>query len=566
MIGPKLAFSERLHADKYRLEGESFREAMGRVASALTDNDQDYQEFREILLGQRFLPAGRVQSAIGSTRGVTPYNCFVSGTIEDSYVDGHGSIMQRAMEAAATMRMGGGIGYDFTTLRPKGALIKKRGGHSSGPVSFMEIFDAVCRCTASAGDRRGAQMAVLRVDHPDIEEFIHVKQNEDKLRGFNLSIAVTDHFMECLANDRPFQLQWNGEVYREINPRSLWETIMRSTWDWAEPGVLFIDTINRMNNLYYCEEITATNPCGEQPLPPYGACLLGSMNLVKFLHRTGIQRYEFDWDLFGEDIHTVIPAMDNVVDHAVYPMYEQEKEAKNKRRMGIGVTGVANCIEALGYPYGHEDFLAQLDQILARLTREAYLTSADLAVKRGAFPLYDPSSYMGGQFIQTLDQDVQDRVAAVGIRNSHLTSIAPTGTISFTADYVSSGLEPVLEYEATRLVLMPDGQEEVEVSDYGWRELGVKGKLAADVTADEHVSVLSVAYKHVDSAVSKTCTVSPDMPWEDFENIYLRAWHEGCKGVTTFNPGGKRKGIIKKKTEDKPAACYVTEEGRRECE
>jgi ribonucleoside-diphosphate reductase alpha chain len=566
MIGPKLAFSERLHADKYRLEGESFREAMGRVASALTDDDQGYQEFREILLGQRFLPAGRVQSAIGSIRGVTPYNCFVSGTIEDSYVDGHGSIMERAHEAAKTMRMGGGIGYDFTTLRPKGSLIKKRGGHSSGPVSFMEIYDAVCRCTASAGDRRGAQMGVMRVDHPDIEEFIHVKQNEDKLRGFNISIAVTDHFMECLANEKPFPLQWGGEVHREINPRSLWETIMRSTWDWAEPGVLFIDTINRMNNLYYCEEIAATNPCGEQPLPPYGACLLGSMNLVKFLHRIGINRYEFDWDLFGEDIHTVIPAMDAVVDRAEYPLFEQEKEAKSKRRMGIGVTGVANCIEALGYPYGHDDFLGQLDQILARLTREAYLTSADLAVKRGAFPLYDPSSYMGGQFVQTLDQDVQDRVAAVGIRNSHLTSIAPTGTISFTADYVSSGLEPVLEYEATRLVLMPDGQEEVEVSDYGWRELGVKGKLAAEVTADEHVSVLAIAYKHVDSAVSKTCTVSPDMPWEDFENIYLRAWHEGCKGVTTFNPGGKRKGIIKKKTEDKPAACHITEEGRRECE
>lgn len=307
--GPQTPFAEEIHKSKYRGEGESFREAMNRVASALSDDDRHYQAFRDILLHQRFMPAGRIQTSMGSSKGTTPYNCYVSGTIEDSFVSGDGCIMDRAKEAAATMRMGGGIGYDFSSLRPRGDFIRKLQSKSSGPVSFMDIFDSVCRCVASSGHRRGAQMGVLRVDHPDIEEFVHAKQNSDRLTGFNVSVAVTDKFMEAVENDRMFPLQWAGKVYKEIRARDLWETIMRSTWDWAEPGVLFIDRINEMNNLYYCETIAATNPCGEQPLPPYGACLLGSFNLVKYLHQdpdTCDKRLVFDFDQFSEDVFEVV--------------------------------------------------------------------------------------------------------------------------------------------------------------------------------------------------------------------------------------------------------------------
>jgi ribonucleoside-diphosphate reductase alpha chain len=372
--GPTLPISEEIHASKYRGTGESFREAMNRVASALGDGPEHFHEFRDILLDMRFMPAGRVQTAMGSLKSVTPYNCFVSGTIEDSFVEGHGSIMQRALEAAKTMRMGGGIGYDFSTLRPKGALIKKLQSRSSGPISFMDIFDAVCRCVASSGHRRGAQMGVMRVDHPDIEDFIHAKQNATRLTGFNVSIAITDEFMEAVQAGGSFDLRYGREVYKTVDAKALWEMIMRSTWDWAEPGVLFIDRINSQNNLYYCETIAATNPCGEQPLPPYGACLLGSFNLVKYV-RTGRDadgadvRY-IDLVQLRHDIPAVVRAMDNVVDRAVYPMYEQEKEAKSKRRMGLGVTGLANAIEACGYAYGTSEFCAMEGDVLAAIRDE----------------------------------------------------------------------------------------------------------------------------------------------------------------------------------------------------
>lgn len=271
-VGPQLAFSDQLHATKYRNEGESFREAMNRVASALKDDDQSFHDFRDILMDMRFLPAGRVQAAMGAPRAVTPYNCFVSGTIADSFVDGEGSIMSRATEAAQTMRLGGGIGYGFSTLRPSGSLIKSLMSTSGGPLGFMRIFDALCGCVSSAGHRRGAQMGVMRIDHPDIESFIRAKQNVTDFTNFNLSIGVTNEFMRCLATGEQFALQFEGKVHHYVDPRALWELVMRSTWDWAEPGVLFIDTINDMNNLWYCETIEATNPCAEQPLPPFGAC------------------------------------------------------------------------------------------------------------------------------------------------------------------------------------------------------------------------------------------------------------------------------------------------------
>ena len=403
MIGPQLPFSDELHGEKYRGKGEDFRESQNRGANAMKDDEGHYQVLREIFLAQRYMAAGRVQAAMGSTRNITAHNCFLSGVVEDD----SGIIFDRLKEAFFTMRRGGGIGYGFSHIRPRGDLIKSIGSKASGPISFMGIFDASCRTVASSGHRRGAQMGVLRIDHPDIEEFIRAKQNTTELTGFNLSVAVTDEFMNCLMEDRPFPLKFNGQTYREVNPKALWETLMRSTWDWAEPGVLFIDTINKRNNLYYCEEIEATNPCGEQPLPPYGACLLGSFNLTKYLDRVGIQKYIFDWDQFGVDIEPVVRGMDNVIDRAQYPLYSQEKEAKSKRRMGLGVTGLANAIEALGFPYGSDGFLQYENDILQRLCWDSYRASIGLAKEKGSFPLFNRDKYLQSEFVKTLPDDIQ---------------------------------------------------------------------------------------------------------------------------------------------------------------
>lgn len=569
MSGPQLRYSDEIHAQKYRGPGESFREAMNRVSGALKDDDKHWRELRDILMDMRFMPAGRVQSAMGAARSVTPYNCYVSGTIDDSFVEGSGSIMQRAQEAAATMRMGGGIGYDFSTLRPRGAMIKKLQSQSSGPISFMEIYDAVCRCVASSGHRRGAQMGVLRVDHPDIEEFIHAKQNSNRLTGFNVSIAATDEFMNAVKNGDGFDLRWGGEVHKTVDAQALWEAVMRSTWDWAEPGVLFIDTINRMNNLWYCEKIAATNPCGEQPLPPHGACLLGSFNLVRYLVKTA-KGYKLELDQLAEDIPAVVRAMDNVVDRARYPLREQELEAKNKRRMGLGVTGLANAIEACGYPYGSKGFVKLQREVLKTIASGSYRASALLADEKGSFSLYDKEQYGKQGFVSTLDSATLDMIKSMGIRNSHLTSIAPTGTISLAADNISSGIEPVFAYEFHRTVVEFDENRTEVISDYGVRELGVEGKKTSDVTVDEHLAVLIEAQKHVDSAVSKTLNIPGSVDWEEFKQVYVKAWEGGCKGCTTYRVDGKRSGILVEKKKDdtvEDTSCqYDPETGQRSCE
>ena len=571
--GPQTLAADSLHAMKYRGPGEDFREAMNRVAFGLKDNDKHYHELRQILLHQRFCPAGRIQNAIGASRATTAYNCFVSGKIADSFVHGNGSIMQRATEAAATMRMGGGIGYSFSGLRPRGDLIVKLQSQSSGPVSFMNIYNAVCLATSSSGHRRGAQMGVLRVDHPDIEEFIRAKQNGTELLGFNISIAVTDEFMEAVHSNSEFNLMFNGRTYRTVDAAELWEKIMRSTWDFAEPGVLFIDTIDKMNNLWYCEELEATNPCGEQPLPPHGACLLGSFNLVKYLRARPVPTdrapYYMDFDQLEEDMPHVVRGMDNVVDRARYPLAEQKTEAISKRRMGLGVMGLANAIEACGYLYGTKDFLEVQDSILEKITTLSYLASVDIAAEKGAFPLFDAERYSQGKFIRTLPTDVQEKIRRFGIRNSHLTSIAPTGTISLCADNVSGGLEPVFAYELERQINTPTGPIQATVQDYGVAYLQTRGKLAKDVTADEHIAVLATAQKHIDSAVSKTVNMTSQMPWEDFKGIYRKAWELGCKGCATFNADGKRGALLVAKDEpstEEAVSCFVDPTtGQRDC-
>lgn len=571
MSGPQTKEAQFTHADHYREEGEDFREGMNRVANALKSDEAHFHKLRDYLMTQALLPGGRIQKAAGSIRNVTMHNCFVSGTIADSYVEGEGCIMDRLKEAAATMRLGGGIGYDFSTLRPRGDTIRKLGSKSSGPLSFMRIYDANCGCVQSAGHRRGAQMGIMRVDHPDIQDFIHAKAGSGEFKNFNLSVAITDEFMDCLINDKPFTLKFKGEEYETVSASSLWDMIMRATYDHAEPGVLFIDRINSANNLRYCETIAATNPCGEQPLPPFGACLLGSVNLTKFVQADG-DGWKFDLEMMKDAVRVFVRALDNVVDRSIYPLEAQKKEAISKRRMGIGVTGLANTIEAcLGRAcYGEPMFIQMMHTILQAIAETAYRESIEIAKEKGPFPLFDAEQFLApGTFASKLSTEVQDLIRKHGIRNSHLLSIAPTGTISLAADNISSGVEPVIVLRANRKVRTFDGHEVMTVEDYGLRVFGIEGKTSKDVTIDQHIAVLAKATQWVDSAVSKTCNVPTSMDFQEFKDVYKQAWQLGCKGCTTFRENENIQGIIQEAPaqESSPVqACFIDQTtGRREC-
>lgn len=563
--GPTLPFSIETDQLKYRQKNETHREKCTRVADHLKDSDQHFHDFRECQLDQRFLAAGRVQASMGAARQVTPFNCFVSEEIEDS-MEG---IMRAASRAAQTMRLGGGIGFDFSTLRPRNDLIKSLDSISSGPVSFMRIFDAVCSTIAAAGHRRGAMMAVLRCDHPDIEEFIHCKANGISLTNFNISVGITDAFMQAVEDEGMFDLVWGGKVYKTVRARGLWNAIMRNTWDWAEPGVLFIDRINGENNLWYCETITATNPCAEQPLPPNGACLLGSFNLTKYVVED-LAGYRLNMTQLVADIPVIVRAMDNIIDRCIYPLVDQEQEAKAKRRMGIGLTGVANALEALGHRYGDTGFIKALDTVMGVLTNECYAASALLAQEKGSFPLFNLEQFKKSTTWFRLDPTVRELIEEHGLRNSHLISIAPTGTISLVADNVSSGIEPVFSYGYNRTVQKPDGPVIEYVEDYGSRVFGVRGKTTSECSIDDHLNVLLMAQKWTDSAVSKTCNVGDDITFNDFKEVYMKAFLGGAKGCTTFRAAGKRMGILNaapQSEENEGAACFIDPAtGNKTCE
>ncbi|PWR25111.1 adenosylcobalamin-dependent ribonucleoside-diphosphate reductase [Zavarzinia aquatilis] len=567
--------SQQIWDMKYRLKAvdgtpidATIDDSWRRVAKALAAVEKPEErakweaEFFGALSDFRYMPAGRIMAGAGTDRKVTLFNCFVMGTVPDSM----SGIFEHLREAALTMQQGGGIGYDFSTLRPKGAPVKGVGADASGPLPFMDVWDSMCRTIMSAGSRRGAMMATMRCDHPDIEAFIAAKRDPGRLRMFNLSVLVTDPFMKAVEGDEPWDLVFDGVVYKTVKARALWDTIMQATYAYAEPGVIFIDRINRLNNLWYAENISATNPCGEQPLPPYGACLLGSVNLARFVRRPFEEEADLDLVELDRVVRLAIRMMDNVVDASGFPLPEQLAEAKAKRRIGLGVTGLADALIMCRARYGGPQALRLIGGWMRAIQRAAYLASVDLAREKGAFPLYDAEKYLAGPSIQGLDADVQAAIRQHGIRNALLTSIAPTGTISLFADNVSSGLEPVFSFAYTRKVLMPDGsRREEEVTDYAyrlWRRLKGDAPLpdyfvdAQVLTPPDHVRVQAVVQKYVDSSISKTINCPEDISFEAFKDVYLMAWAEGCKGCTTYRPNditGSVLSVEPKKDEKKQA-------------
>jgi len=517
-----------------------------RIARALATVEKDApkweDKFYSALEDFKFLPAGRITAGAGTARKVTLFNCFVMGTIPDSM----GGIFEMLKEAALTMQQGGGIGYDFSTVRPKGALVKGVAADASGPLSFMDVWDAMCRTIMSAGSRRGAMMATMRCDHPDIEDFITAKSDAARLRMFNVSVLITDPFMEAVKANKSWDLVFEGKVFKTVNALDLWNKIMKSTYDFAEPGVIFIDRINKANNLHYCETIAATNPCGEQPLPPYGACLLGSINLSRLVKDPFEKNAQVDLDVLNELVATAVRMMDNVVDASNFPLPEQAIEAQNKRRIGLGVTGLADALLMTGLEYGTDEAAAKTDEWLHAIARASYLASVELAKEKGAFPLFDAEPYLQSEAMKVMDADVRDAIREHGIRNALLTSIAPTGTISLYAGNVSSGIEPVFAYAYTRKVLQKDGSRtEEEVVDYAvqmWRDkFGDKALPSYFVNAQTlaplaHVKMQAAAQKWIDSSISKTINCPEDISFDAFKDVYMEAYETGCKGCTTYRP------------------------------
>ncbi|MDJ1016163.1 MAG: adenosylcobalamin-dependent ribonucleoside-diphosphate reductase [Paracoccaceae bacterium] len=565
--------AEQIWDMKYRFKAAdgapidaTVEETWRRIARALAEveNDPDHWEpvFFEALEDFKFLPAGRITAGAGTARSVTLFNCFVMGTIPDSMV----GIFDMLKEAALTMQQGGGIGYDFSTIRPKGANVKGVAADASGPLSFMDVWDAMCRTIMSAGSRRGAMMATMRCDHPDIEDFISAKADPARLRNFNVSVLVTDAFMEAVKADSSWDLTFNGTIYHTVEARDLWNRIMRATYDYAEPGVIFIDRINEMNNLAYAETISATNPCGEQPLPPYGACLLGSVNLARLVENPFTDAAALDAEALGNLVKTAIRMMDNVVDASRFPLPEQRAEAQAKRRIGLGVTGLADALLMLGLRYGSDEAAEQTRTWMRQIARAAYLSSAELAGEKGAFPLFDADKFLASGSLAHMEDDVKDAIRAHGIRNALLTSIAPTGTISLYAGNVSSGIEPVFAYAYKRKVLQKDGSRtEEEVVDYAvqmWRDLNGDAPLpeyfvnAQTLTPSEHVKMQAAAQEWVDSSISKTINCPEDIDFEAFKDVYLQAYETGCKGCTTYRPNAVT-GSVLSVAEETPSAPEV---------
>lgn len=558
------AIAEQIWQMKYRfMDGKgmpidtNIEATWQRVAAALAQAETPETqakwttEFKAALGSFRFLPAGRIIAGAGTDRSVTLFNCFVMGTIPDDM----GGIFEALKEAALTMQQGGGIGYDFSTLRPKGAEVKGVGADASGPLSFMDVWDAMCRTIMSAGSRRGAMMATMSCDHPDIEAFIDAKREAGRLTMFNLSVLVSDALMEAVNADADWPLIFDGKTFKVLKARALWDKIIGATYEYAEPGVIFIDRINRRNNLHYCETIHATNPCGEQPLPPYGACLLGSVNLPRLVQNPFEATAHIEATELEKLVRTAVRAMDNVIDISRFPLPEQAAEAKAKRRIGLGVTGLADALALCGTRYGSDESITLIEKWMHTIQRAAYLASAELASEKGTFPLFDRTAFLEGETIRELDHDVQEAIATHGVRNALLTSIAPTGTISLFAGNVSSGIEPIFALDYTRKVLQPDGsRKEEKVIDHAvalYRErFGNDAKLpdyfvtAESLTPLEHLKVQAVVQKYIDSSISKTINCPEDLSFDEFKTVYNDAYAMGLKGCTTYRPSDVRGSVL----------------------
>ncbi|HMK78915.1 MAG TPA: adenosylcobalamin-dependent ribonucleoside-diphosphate reductase [Xanthobacteraceae bacterium] len=570
---------------------QSWRRIARGVAAAEPKDAAAWEaRFLAILSDFRFLPGGRIQAGAGTAHNVTLFNCFVMGSIEDSIP----GIFRALQESAVTMQQGGGIGLDFSTLRPRGVRAKGAATVASGPVSFMQVWDAMCGTILSTGARRGAMMATLRCDHPDIEEFVAAKQRGGQLRRFNLSVLITDAFMAAVRGDAEWPLvfpaaafddegetlarEWPGQsqpvpcrVARRIKARQLWRHILRSAYEYAEPGVLFVDRINALNNLRYRERISATNPCGEIPLPPYGACDLGSLNLTCFVRAPFTPQARIDLDGVADAARIAVRLLDDVIDASRFPLPQQAEMAKGARRIGLGITGLADAMVMLGLEYGSEASLAFAGETMRCICHAAYRASIALAEEKGSFPHFERDKYLQSPFIRGLPDAVQDGIAAHGIRNSHLIAIAPTGTISLLAGNISSGLEPIFASSYARNALDQDGRPKgFLLTDYAlqqWRKTtgNSEGSPKSFVTVAElplraHLDMQAALQPFVDNSISKTINVPQDCPFPAFEQVYDLAYEKGLKGCTTFRPNPVTGSVLTAQEDGAPHCCVPERE------